>query len=527
MAHIHRLIISLVALFLSSAAFAFISPDIAEKYHWVVNSKVFFDTPEDACSAFGSSKGGTGQYFSDKSCLARPSMTTTLIIFFSVPSCPANSTVYGASCVCNSGFKEDGGQCVPDLACPVGMEKYLDVCVPACPQFTTRVNGQCIPNNTCPGGNCSAVCGYGRKLVDGICVYDHRSVCFDFSAAGTLPGGLLVQDIALKGNVSHGSKFCIPLDPELGGSPGMGCAVDFDRKMLATNHDGSQTSYGGYNISQNKSAPAGVKDYTCSVDDPDVKPKPDAPKCPAGAPGMVNGVEVCVPRSTNTGVETGGKDSSIVDDGINTTKKENDSTTVCKDGKCTTTTVTTTTVTNNASGNAATSSTTATTTTDKGEFCSKNPTNAQCNGTGSGSGGKGDGEEEEPSQFGGSCASGFTCEGDAIQCAIAKEQHIRNCKFYDTENPHALYKAALDGTDDKGADKLREQAVQLSVSSLDSTGLGWSRACPADPSFEVAGKSFVIPFHKVCPPLSVLSYAAVALTLLGSLLWVVGTGIKA
>lgn len=139
----------------------------------------------------------------------------------------------------------------------------------------------------------------------------------------------------------------------------------------------------------------------------------------------------------------------------------------------------------------------------------------------------GPGDDDDKSKFGGACAAGFTCEGDAIQCAIAKELHVRNCKFYDTENPHPLYESAVDGTDDKGVDKLRANAEKLSVSSLDSSGFGWSRGCPANPSFEVAGGTFEIPFDKVCPSLSVLSYAAVALTLLGSLLWIVGTGIKA
>jgi hypothetical protein len=35
------------------------------------------------------------------------------------------------------------------------------------------------------------------------------------------------------------------------------------------------------------------------------------------------------------------------------------------------------------------------------------------------------------SSFGGSCSASFSCDGDAVQCAIAKEQHERNCAFYD------------------------------------------------------------------------------------------------
>lgn len=144
-------------------------------------------------------------------------------------------------------------------------------------------------------------------------------------------------------------------------------------------------------------------------------------------------------------------------------------------------------------------------------------------GGGGGSGnGNGDGDGDGKSGFAGTCKTGFACEGDAIQCAIAKEQHIMNCKLLDTENADPGYKAAIDGSDAKSADKLRENAQQVNVSNFDSSGLGWSRACPADPSFDVVGHSFTIPFSKVCGPLQVLAMASVGLTLLSCLMWVVG-----
>lgn len=139
-------------------------------------------------------------------------------------------------------------------------------------------------------------------------------------------------------------------------------------------------------------------------------------------------------------------------------------------------------------------------------------------------GGGGDGDGDGKSGFAGDCKAGFACEGDAIQCAIAKEQHIMNCKLLDTEKSDPNYKAAADGTDSKSADKLRENAEQVNVSNFDSSGFGWSRACPPDPGFDVAGHTFSIPFSKVCGPLQVLSMASVGLTLLSCLMWVVGRG---
>src|SRR5690606_10865770 len=117
-----------------------------------------------------------------------------------------------------------------------------------------------------------------------------------------------------------------------------------------------------------------------------------------------------------------------------------------------------------------------TTTTTRGQYCAKNPESAVCkggkdesgstrnqNGRGGdgdpagGGGGKGDGAgkgfcEENPnspqckeSSFGGSCQANFACDGDAIQCAIAKEQHIRACKLFDDPSPESLLYEANKG----------------------------------------------------------------------------------
>jgi hypothetical protein len=51
-------------------------------------------------------------------------------------------------------------------------------------------------------------------------------------------------------------------------------------------------------------------------------------------------------------------------------------------------------------------------------FCKSNPTSIVC----------------KNSTFGGSCGA-FSCDGDAVQCAIAKEEYKRNCTLYDTPTP--------------------------------------------------------------------------------------------
>lgn len=102
----------------------------------------------------------------------------------------------------------------------------------------------------------------------------------------------------------------------------------------------------------------------------------------------------------------------------------------CENGKCQVTTSSTTT--NTSTGGTVNSSST-TTTVDKADYCSKNKTAGACKDE--------KGEEEGKGKFGGSCSAGFTCEGDALQCAIAKEQHKRNCETSDDLLKTDEYKA--------------------------------------------------------------------------------------
>lgn len=259
---------------------------------------------------------------------------------------------------------------------------------------------------------------------------------------------------------------------------------------------------------------------------PEVK-KPDD-KCRNGFAGSVNGVSVCIDRGTT---EQNGVDWNRVTDG-NGNQTDVKTEVSCKGDKCV--------VTQTKTPVGGSTSTTSTTNVDRAQYCRSNPKTPVCNNvptggntggsgssgngsSGGGGNGNGDGEgEEEKSSFGGSCSAGWTCEGDAIMCAVAREQHKQNCKLFDESKPDPDYKKSVDGSDDKSAEALKSSATQVSVSQLDQNGLGWGRSCPADVSFEVVGRSFSIPFSKVCPILNVMALAALGLTLLSCLLWVVG-----
>lgn len=140
------------------------------------------------------------------------------------------------------------------------------------------------------------------------------------------------------------------------------------------------------------------------------------------------------------------------------------------------------------------------------------PATEDCNGT--------------PGSFGGTCAAGFSCQGDAIQCAIAREIHMNNCKLYgDDDDPGSTFNQAKGGTDGFDPEELRNSAEQVNVGTFNQSGFGWSRACPSDPSIQLAfagGAEFTIPFSRVCGPLGILSMAGVGITLLGCMVWVLG-----
>ncbi|KKI11603.1 hypothetical protein XA67_24075 [Comamonas thiooxydans] len=158
----------------------------------------------------------------------------------------------------------------------------------------------------------------------------------------------------------------------------------------------------------------------------------------------------------------------------------------------------------------------------KDDYCKNNADSAQCKGDSNGDGKDGGGS------FGGSCEGGFTCEGDALQCAQLREQYKHNCETMGKDkDANSLTNKALNGTDDKSADALKASAGQVSVSStFDQSGLGWSHSCPADPriplGFGGSNSEFSIPFSRICGPLGVLSLAGVGITLLGCGVWVLG-----
>lgn len=384
---------------------------------------------------------------------------------------------------------------------------------------------QCVANSEKDAaGNCVCKKGFMQDPSQGKCVPNGKALCETFAAIEGMMGGMRGKESSFAGELAHGAKVCVPGGWGDGIPENQGCRMEFDRTMLAGNPDGSKTSYGSLEMSGGTNSDP--KDYSCiagdGADGASEPPKPPKPECENGSKGTVNGVSVCVPRQKENGVETGGTNTTTTNDGTNTTKKVDDSKTVCVAGKCTTTTTTTTTITNNTTGASTTTTGTNAVETGRDDFCKSNPKNAQCDGTGtkpgSGSGGgNGDGEGEgdgEQSSFGGSCAAGFSCEGDAIQCAIARQQHMRACKLFDDESPESnLYRdnKAKEGNQTK--DLEGNETVDM-VGRIDQTDLLGGGSGVADLAITVAGVSVTLPFSKVNPYLSALGNLLVAVSML-------------
>lgn len=216
---------------------------------------------------------------------------------------------------------------------------------------------------------------------------------------------------------------------------------------------------------------------------PNTPEEPDSTKCaPPQLPGTVNGQTVCVdagpsdPKqqtSTNSSTETKPDGTTV---GTGTT-----SSTECTPTTCTTTTTTTTTTT--LPGGSPTSETTTTTGT-----CSRSSP-----GCGEEPG------EDEPSTFGGTCGAAFACDGDAIMCAVALEQHKRNCAlFVDTSTESQLY----DTEKGKTGPQYTSETVNLAPSSFSQVNaLGGAAQCIQDRVVTVAGSSISLPFSQICSTL--------------------------
>jgi hypothetical protein len=129
-------------------------------------------------------------------------------------------------------------------------------------------------------------------------------------------------------------------------------------------------------------------------------------------------------------------------------------------------------------------------------------------------------EPDQKGSFGGSCGSSFSCDGDAVQCAIAKEQHERDCQLFDPAAGSGPWADAANRLTTAINDGIQPTWSPAHPSNVVTTNFDWSTTinqtptlsagCPNDVAIGSSG--LVLSFSALCPYLGVLGNFIVAFT---------------
>lgn len=250
-------------------------------------------------------------------------------------------------------------------------------------------------------------------------------------------------------------------------------------------------TYGSWNQNTNTCSPSPESPEVDSPDSPDGQ---DAGKCPTGqCPGTFNGQFMCVPCK--------GKESSDSSSSENTTETPNGASapsgsasqsqsgsksTECEGGVCTTKE---TVVIRNPDG--STTEKQKETTESISDYCAKNPNAAIC-------------KTEEAGQWGGACAGGFQCKGDAVQCAQAQAAWKAACLFDVASDDPNVVKGGQAMSSDQSALRaqlgLDDTGDNFNLSSMiDSDPLfAAGGGCPADQQVTLLGQSLTLSLSSWC-----------------------------
>ena len=247
---------------------------------------------------------------------------------------------------------------------------------------------------------------------------------------------------------------------------------------------------------------------------PDAPPAPnttpDNGKCPKGTiSGGVDssGIPICIGSKTDSvpdaGKETTSKPPPVTNPDGSTTETETKER-VNSDGSKTTTTTTTETASNGQRTVTVTQSTSAKPTGEKGQddkntdFCEKNPQLTIC----------------KNSTVSGSCES-TSCEGDAIQCEILRQQRKQYCEDRADTPESNLGKSLLSGNDPMKSQIDQVMAGEerdFSSTSLDQSGFIGGGSCLANRSFTAFGQTIEMNFTSVCNNLAPARYGVLAMS---------------
>lgn len=378
-------------------------------------------------------------------------------------SCPAGANMSTASdgssvCTCTAGLRPSNGQCVALPACPEGQHEEGGACVPdACKPNETRVNGVCVPDPPCPSG---------ETRVNGVC---KKANC----KAGSTGS---YYDMTSKSSVVTCAN-----------SDGNYCTMVVEWRM--TLFDDPPRYYGiGYLTG---SSCAARPDGPLSPSDPEKDPdpnKPDPTKPDPNKPGSKPGDS---PGSPQPGTPPGSDGKCPAG-----TYKSNGA---CypndppkqppdNDGKC-------------SSGYVKV-----------GSECAPlkpRPDDADGNGVDD----KDEDEDKDRSSFGGQCEA-VACEGDAIQCAIARDQYRRSCQLMEKESAESQLYATNKGKEGNQTGSLpgnETVSLQGRIDTSDALGGG---GCFGDLNVTVWNTSVSLPLSSLCQYLAMLGNILVGVSML-------------
>lgn len=259
------------------------------------------------------------------------------------------------------------------------------------------------------------------------------------------------------------------------------------------------------NNSNSCTAPAvnnGTTSYTCITESN--ADQFSSSNCASGTVNGVTGLHCTkpdyVPESDNKTVQDKVTETPKTPAGTGSTvvKESTVTSTKCKQGVCTTTTTTTTTTTGKDGTGAVT---------DEGTACSgdkcDNPATPEDESQ------EEEGEEVERTVAGESCGSNLSCDGDAIDCAMLKQQKDLACSLdWETQKGQVLAEAA-------------KSEYQLGTEEINSAGFfsgpsssRWlSASCPPDRAYylETTNSTVVFSWSYVCQYATNLGYLLVAL----------------
>jgi len=373
-------------------------------------------------------------------------------------SCPAGASASTGSsgeslCTCTSGLIPFNGQCVSAPTCPEGQHEEGGACVPnSCKANETRVNGVCVPEPACPAG---------ETRVNGVC---QKSNC----KTGATGGYYDMTSTASVGTCSHDGA-------------GQYCSMIIEHSSTAHFPEGARY-YGIGRLTGTSCAPAPDGPGSPTPTDPPKPLDPNAPKPTQPAtPGAPAGGS---PGQTRPG-SSPGTDGNCPPDSYKSNgscyPKNPPPEAPDSDGKCPVGTI------------------------KVGSVCAVlQPAPDKEPGE----------EEKKPSVFGGAC-NAVACEGDAIQCAIARDQYRRSCELMEKESAESqLYTSNKSKEGNQTGNLPGNETINLAGRIDTSDALGAGSAGVSDLSVTVLGQSITLPFSMLNPYLAALGNVLLAVSFL-------------